>query len=243
MPHHDCPLEQALAKTKSSKSSKSCCPSVCDTSCCKSDCQPDCCTPAYLRLDKQRELWSLVATLGYTFLPLASQTIYRNGNAVPLPNLAVFGPEGHILTASGSDNAYAAYIFVNTTRYLTFEACGKEDQVLGWYVNTTSGQLEIFQNLPEYNLLTTDNRVSLITDATSTLTSVQKKKLYNLNILYKLTEEAIERVGGNPKEEGNICEYTDKCGQKWLLAINRADSQADVSQYNGEYVVVGVRLC
>ncbi len=152
----------------------------------------------------------------------------------------------NILTNSGFsylNNAWYAYIFVNTMRYQTFEACGKADQVVGWFVDTTTGQLELFQALPELNLNVTDNRGQLIAYATDNLTSVQKQKLYNLNNLYKLSTAAIARVDANPKEEGNICEFTDKCGQKWLLAINRANSEPSVINANTQFVVVGVRMC
>lgn len=141
------------------------------------------------------------------------------------------------------NNAWYAYIFVNTMRYQTFEACGKADQVVGWLVDTSSGQLELFQALPELNLNLTDNRGQLIAVPTDNLTSVQKQKLYNLNNLYKLTTAAIARVEANPKEEGNICEFTDKCGQKWLIAINRASSQNSVITASSQFVVVGVLIC
>ncbi len=261
MPCNDCPLDQALAKTKSSKSSKKCCPSVCETSCCKSDCQPDCCTPAYLRLDKVRNGWSLVATTADSILP--TTCVGENiGGIVTRANTPIAVPTGSIFDSSEADengvslatcttglvnvdlnNAYFAYVFVNTHRYLNFEACGKEDQVVGWYVDTSSGQLQLYQALPEYNLLVSDNRAYLDSIATTDLTSVQKKKLYNLNVLYKLSVKAIERVGGNPKEEGNICEFTDKCGQKWLVAINRANSDQSVADNNTAFTVVAVRLC
>ncbi len=67
-----------------------------------------------------------------------------------------------------------------------------------------------------------------------------------MNVLYKLTLSAIERVGGNPKTEGNICEFTDKCGQKWLVLINRSAGPAlfnSVATVNTQWVVVAVRLC
>ena len=121
----------------------------------------------------------------------------------------------------------------------------KGDEHLGWYVDTTTGNLELFQDLPELNLYQTDNRLYYDSISSSNITSVEKQKLYQLNILYKLTLKAIERVGGNPKTEGNICEFTDKCGQKWLLVINRAgdNQQISVAQTNTTWVVVGVRLC
>lgn len=241
MPCHDCPLEQALVKTKSSKShkkEKKCCPSVCETECCLPDCHPNCCTPAFLRLDKLRTLTALES--------IAAQTYAGNNRAgvpITVPNTEVTftGPNGVDLTVLS--NAELAYYFVNAERYQAFEACGKEDQVVGWYVDTATGNLELYQALPELNLPLTINRLTLDSIPTANLTTIQKQQLYQLNNLYKLSVQAIERVGANPKTEGNICEYTDKCGQKWLLLINRAQSGVSAANNNTQWTLVGVRLC
>ena len=74
------------------------------------------------------------------------------------------------------------------------------------------------------------------------LSSIQKQQLYALNVLYKASLRAIAGAQGNPKTEGNIVHVTDKCGQKWLIAINRAGS-TDVCETNFEWVVVAVPLC
>jgi hypothetical protein len=246
MPCHDCPLEQALVKTKSSKSSKKekkCCASVCETECCLPDCNPDCCTPAYQRLDKLRTTWvtlNITTAVGSTY----SNVYSRAGITANDPNSnSTFGATASVgLTGS---NTLTAYNFITSERYVNFEACGKADQVLGWWVDTTTGNLELFQDLPELNLYQTDNRAYLDSLSSSTITTVAKQKLYQINVLYKLTLQAIERVGGNPKTEGNICEFTDKCGQKWLLLINRSNgpSSTSVATVNTQWAVVAVRLC
>ncbi len=150
-------------------------------------------------------------------------------------------------TTNGSitiyNNFLYAYNFVQTHRYQAFESCGKPDQVVGWYVNTQTGQLQLFQALPDLSLTIDDDRASYLEIPTDSLTGLQKQQLYALNVLYKVSTKAIERVGANPKEEGNICEFTDKCGQKWLLAINRANSQDSVANLETEFVIVGVPLC
>ena len=199
-------------------------------------------------------------------VPIGNTGVYPSGTAISIPTIfgtsttgahvinliqtEGAGPTGgqniNILADSSItilNNALYAYTFVNTMRYQSFEACGKTDQIVGWIVNILTGQLELFQPLPDLNLALTDNRGYLITISKDYLSSVQKQKLYNLNVLYKLTQDAIDRVGGSPKEEGNICEFTDKCGQKWLLAINRANSQQSVITPNALFVVVGVPLC
>ncbi len=333
MPHHDCPLEQALVKTKSSKSSKKCCPeSPCAIPCCVPDCQPDCCTPAYSRLDKLRKGWSLLATnpaiipgsstslsgvvtatyvapstlltvpgapYSGTATAVFTNVVDRSDVSVPLPvsgtytftytdtdapgsNTAtwtfdssnVFGTNGvnfatyaitdsfastassYLVTPTTSlpngpstafdvtyDNALFAYMFVNSHRYVNFEACGKEDQVVGWYVDVSDGQLQLFQDLPALGLLRTNTRLDYLNIPPLTLTSIEKQKLHNLNILYSASEDLIARISSNPKEEGNICEYTDKCGQKWLLAINRANSEVSIASPSVRFVIVGVPLC
>lgn len=263
MPCNDCPLEQALAKTKSSKSSKKekkCCATPCNVECCLPDCQLDCCTLPYQRLNKLSTAWSINSATGDAILPTAataSGSVYtvngvtdRSGNGVVTPVATTFGASNGIALVTGTtsltialDNAYYAYLFVNTSRYVSFESCGKVDQVIGWLVDFGTGNLEIFQNLPEYNLLITDNRATLDVIAPTSLTSVQKQKLYNLNVLYKLSQQAAARVGQDPKEEGNICQFTDKCGQNWLLAINRASAGTSVANPVSQYVIVGVRLC
>lgn len=265
MPCNDCPLEQALVKTKSSKSHKNhkkekCCPSVCNVECCLPDCHPDCCTPAFLRLDKLRTIFATNNTIpnssgavGFLANTLDSNSddIYtRAGTTAADPTLqATFqGTDSNGVALSTTlANALLSYAFVNTERYVSFESCGKEDQVIGWYVDTATGNLELYQALPELNLALSNNRLTLDSIPTANLTTIQKQQLYQLNNLYKLSVQAIERVGANPKTEGNICEYTDKCGQKWLLLINRAatfgTSGLSAATNNTQWTLVGVKLC
>ena len=141
------------------------------------------------------------------------------------------------------NNAYLAYLYVNTLRYLTFEACGKMDQVQGWYIDTTTGQLQLFQQLIELNLNPSINRGDLIDQTSDDLNSTERAQLHNLNALYKLSIKAIEKVSGNPKTEGNIVEVCDKCGNRWLVAVNRATNSDSVCNYTGQYVIVSILLC
>ncbi len=257
--------------TKCRKSNGKCCPpSPCDVNCCVPERCLDCCTPAYQRLEKVRKAWSTIAATGgeTNFLPLASDDCVVINNVVTRGEVAVSVPVGNIFEQGNSvtpvdnngidiatcatsgagivvelANAYYGYLFVNTHRYLNFEACGKLDQVLGWLVDTSVGQLELFQALPDLNLQLSDNRQYLIDQAVTSLSSTQKAKLYALNVLYKASLKAIEAVSQNPKTEGNIVCVTDKCGQKWLIAINRAASDADICNVNTQYVIVAIPLC
>ncbi len=253
--------------TKCRKSNGKCCPpSPCDVNCCVPERCLDCCTPAYQRLEKVRKAWSTIAATGglTNFLPLACDENQNIVNVLTRGEAAVAVPEDTIFEQGGLDNngitiatcatsgapmtvqlanAYYGYLFVNTHRYLNFEACGKLDQVLGWLVDTSVGQLELFQALPDLNLQLSDNRQYLIDQAVTSLSSTQKAKLYALNVLYKASLKAIEAVSQNPKTEGNIVCVTDKCGQKWLIAINRAAADADICNVNTQYVVVAIPLC
>jgi hypothetical protein len=267
MPCDSCPIEKALVKTKSRKSGKCCPPSPCDTPCCVPDCEVDCCSAAYQRLDKLRSAWSLIAATGGISSPILPEfvdtsgnvlnVVSRNGNGVLSPDSDVYGAQtltnnivyyatgnnsGALSVVDGEENALYGYLFTNVERYLTFEACGKKDQVVGWYVNTQSGQLQLFQNLPDLNLLTTTTRYALDSQPVTDLSSIQKQQLYALNVLYKASLKAIAAAQGNPKTEGNIVQVTDKCGQQWLIAINRAGSTS-VCDTNVEWVVVAVPLC
>ena len=231
MSHHEICLEDVLCKTKCRKSSKKCCPKKdpCDVDCCLPECKPDCCTPAFLRLDKLRNMW-LEVQYGHevpvnTVYNRAAQSVDVSGYAGPLEK-----------SSAG---------FVNTVRYLTYEACGKEDQVMGWSVNTQTGNLYFYQDLCELGLNTTDTRSYLLDQPTSSLSPADARKLANMEPFWKLSLKAIERVRENPKTEGNICEIKDKCGNRFLVAINRLYTQEtqSVCAYNCEYTLVVVKLC
>ena len=263
MPCDSCPIEKALIKTKSRKSDKCCPPSPCDVPCCVPELDVDCCSAPYQRLDKLRSAWSLIASTGGSSSPIfptlvtssgnVNGVVSRNGNGVLSPDDSVFGSgtniinlatgnSGALVVNTAEENAFYGYLFVNVERYLTFESCGKKDQVVGWYVDTKTGQLQLFQNLPDLNLQTNTTRYALDSTPVLSLSSIQKQQLYALNILYKASLKAIAAAQGNPKTEGNIVHITDKCGQKWLMAVNRAGTM-DVCETNSEWVVVATPLC
>ncbi len=152
-------------------------------------------------------------------------------------------------TFSGSytttvNNALWSYLFVQTHRYPDVEACGKKDQVLGWYINTTTGQLILYNNESELGLTISNDRLGYITTPIESLTKNDKQKLNTLNILYDLTVSAIEKLNNNFKAEGNILKISDSCGRNWLIAINRATSGlSDANNTNTEYTVVATILC
>lgn len=260
---NSCPIEQALEKTKSRRSNKGdkCCPPTpCDIPCCVPEFELDCCSIPYQRLEKLRTAWSLIAATGgdnSSIFPDVSISdnvrgvVQRNGNPVAVPDVNVYGVDGVFFAennsgvlsvVNGEENAFYGYLFVQSHRYLNFEACGKKDQVVGWYINVSTGNLELFQSLPDLNLTPAVTRSSLDAITIVNLTSIQKQQLYALNVLYKASIKAIAAVQANPKTEGNIVQVTDKCGQKWLIAINRAGG-SDVCESATEFVIVAIPLC
>ena len=229
----------------------------CNTDCCKPEKPLDCCTIPYQRLEKLRNGWSNVGAIGSAGLPLVADNgdvagvSTRSGSAIPAPTAEIFGsgsPTGIVTVSSNVitpvfNAAYYAYLFVQTHRYLTFQECGKVDQVVGWGSNFCTGQLQLFQDLCELNLTVADNRGYLISLSNTLLTSVQRKQLHNLNKFYKLGQAAVSAIGSSQKEEGNIVEVTAKCGQRWLVAVNLPSLNMDTCTASGEYVFVAVRLC
>ena len=112
--------------------------------------------------------------------------------------------------------SYLSYYFVNQFAYGIYEPGCKSNQIWGWFVDLSQGQLQLytmFNNVP-----TNITRRYLINQLT--LTSMQKSQLKILNILYKMTKCAIKKVNGVPSSEGNILEMTDCKGKNWLLYLN-----------------------
>lgn len=220
----------------------------CNIECCIPDCNPDCCTAAFQRLDKLRVYWLLSQ---YSVIP---PSVYnRAGALVPVPTYTSTTPDS---SNTWGTNERQALAFVNTVRYLTYEECGKFDQVTGWSIDVQTGDLYFYQNLPELGLDTGDSRANYLNQAASTVTAQDKQKLCAMEPFWKLSLKAVERVRENPKTEGNICEVKDKCGDRFLIAINRADGQTtqtgaspdtfagnSVCNYNSQYSLVVVKLC
>ncbi len=253
-------LENVLVRAKDRKSSKKCgedrCapkhnPKPCEVDCCIPDCNPDCCTPAFQRLDKLRQVWQLIQYGTSLVLPVTLSgsnyisTVYnRAGNLITASNASPITDTNY--SGEWGNLELAAYAFVNEVRYLNYEECGKLDQVTGWSVDLQSGDLYFYQNLPDLGLSTADSRANLLNTAPTVLTPYDRRKLQEMEPFWKLSLKAVERVRENPKTEGNICEIKDKCGNRFLVAVNRVDGQASgvgVCDYNSQYSIVVVKLC
>ena len=228
--------------------------------CISNDCNPDCCTPGFQRLDKLRNQWALINTglpvtsINYSglfnrsgVLILPPNTTIGNITTTPVTPIQYNNPLASSQTTPNTNiintnNEVQAYYFVNVMRYLSFEECGKRDQVLGWSVNVQTGELVLYQNLPELNLTVSTSRANLLSYSQTNLTNFMAEQLHNLEAFWKLSLKAIDSVKGNPKEEGNICEIKDKCGNRFLVAINRVNGVNSVVNYNSQYSIVAVRL-
>lgn len=241
MPHHEISIEDVLCKTKDRKSSKKCYPkkeTPCNVECCITDCNPDCCTAAFQRLDKLRMEW--VLNQNSTSLTASQRNAYTRAGGSAI----VIGTGDYVQITDVLEQTAAA--FVNTVRYLNFEECGKLDQVTGWSVDVQTGDLYFYQNLYDLGLTTTVSRSALLALAPEALTSTQRRQLTEMEPFWKLSLKAVERVRENPKTEGNICEIKDKCGNRFLVAINRTQSQGQgqsICDYNSQYSIVVVKLC
>jgi len=248
------------SETKCKKSRDS---SSSSSDCCVSDQDLDCCTSQYQRLNRLLTLQSVPNTFSANYTSNDASygaAYYRSGSLVPAPvntagsTGAYANPSGAAaVTAisfstglgasgiSGTQNAFNAYNWVNTVRYLPFEPSCKNDQVWGWYVNTMNGQLQLFQETD--GVQTNVVRGDLLTVQYENMTPQQKKQLKLLNKLFKLSVKAVKEVKAMPKTEGNIVQVTDKCGQKWLLAINFAQTYDNNVLGNDQaYVVVACKL-
>jgi hypothetical protein len=131
-----------------------------------------------------------------------------------------FGASGVALTSGTYPNALLSYAFVNTERYVNFESCGKEDQVIGWYVNTADGNLELYQALPELNLAQTDNRLTLDSIIATNLTSVQKQQLASLqSTMNSLASQISSLTGqfGDGSEQATMQTQTNVQGLQGYL--------------------------
>ena len=245
-------LENILVKTKSRKSTKKCATSKsnkkdsCAVDCCIPDCNPDCCTQSFQRLDKLRTLWLLVQ---WDQNNLSKYTHNRNGQLILSPYCDVSGNNCGQQQSPGGCCVWgilesAAYLFVNEVSYSDYEVCGKLDQVFGWSVNITTGNLYCYIDIPELGLNTDISRYVLINSSVTNFTIAEKNQLKSIDQLWKLSILAVERVKQNPKTEGNICEITDKCGNRYLIVINRAYAQGEPSSYsNDKFSIVAIKLC
>lgn len=137
--------------------------------------------------------------------------------------------------------AAAGYYFVNEMAYGPYEPGCHNDQVYGWYVDLSTGELQLFTQMD--GVPTNATRACL--SANSSPSSAQKKQLKVLNKLYKLSKSAVKEVNGIPSQEGNIVEVCDCKGGKWLLYVNTASLQnaSPLSECNYEFAIVATKLC
>ncbi len=268
MPH----CEKSKTKTKvdcNTKCEKSCESSSSETSkCCYVDQKLDCCTSQYQRLARLLTLSTLPSYITSQAYPAptivgGADTVYFNftraGAPITTPNDVTAIPGDNLLagaywlaaqgasvdyTTTALQTAYTAYYWVNTLRYLTYEPACQNDQVWGWYVDTLTQNLQLFQ---ETDGIPTNIVRADVLAYVAPLTTQQKRQTKVLNNLYKLSLKALKEVNGVPRQEGNIVKVSDKCGQKWLLSVNFANPNTSGSgiftaPQNQQFVFVACKL-
>jgi hypothetical protein len=257
-------------KKSGSRKCKKPCQSSSSSSCCTEQCI-DCCTSQYQRLSKfasfvaTNQLYYAESTESWvasnTNATPPTEGIKNRCGATILPPNASNGPTGGIPGAyanevgcSGSQPntpqdltalvvAEAAYYFVNEFAYGPYEPGCHNDQVYGWYVDVSTGELQLsmqYEGVP-----TNATRACLTADVSATLTSAEKRQLKVLNKLYKLSKSAVKEVNGIPSQEGNIVEVCDCKGERWLLYINTANNQngSPLCECNYQFAIVATKLC
>jgi len=166
------------------------------------------------------------------------ETLNSSGTGIGLVNIT-FPDQPNNITIN-YDASYYAYLFSNTTRYNINQDCGRDDQVFGWFFDTSTENLEVFQNIPEYNLTPQINRLSLIDIPESELTVINRKQLNGLDSLYKLSLKALKKAIV-PRTEGDIVIVNEKNGKSWTIAIN--SSYVGAWGRTTKYVIVAIPSC
>lgn len=243
-----------VSSASGKKCKKPCQSSSSSSSCCTEQCV-DCCTSQYQRLSSFRTFVVVKQLENGQSGWVNPGTSNRCGVFIPAPNDGSTGAyfqsnagctAGTLgaptnLDGEGTLVAEAAYYFVNEFAYGPYEPGCHNDQVWGWYVNISTGELQLFtqtEGVPT-------NATRLCLSSQDVLSSTEKRQLKVLNKLFKLTKSAVKEIDGIPSQEGNIVEVCDCKGQRWLLYINTADAQngSPLSECNYQFAVVATKLC
>ncbi len=188
----------------------------------------------------------------HTFTRLVRNPVTRDGAVVNVPS-----------SINTDTNAITAFNFIWSHRNLLIEKCGK-NQVWGWVVDFSDGDLELLQDMDGVSYTESKTRQEIYDTSCNSLTLADKKAKSVLDRLYSMSQEVV-RCNKYPDTEGNVVEVTDRCGQKWLVAVNLArpssntgygsdaDSDSDGEEANenstvfsraetGKYVMVACKL-
>ena len=249
----------SMVSSASGKKCKKPCQSSSSSSCCSEQCI-DCCSSQYQRLAEVRNMVAANQVSGVWTVNTGAYN--RCGVAIlpPSANGASAGAYDNETGCTGSDGvapnpvslntteedatevANLAYYFVNQFAYGPYEPGCRNDQVVGWYVNVQTGELQLFT--PVDNVPVNATRACLVANVART--STQSKQLKVLNKLFRLSRSAIKEVNGIPSQEGNIVEVCDCKGDRWLLYIDTAAAQGEESplaKCNYAFAVVASKLC
>ena len=255
----------SMVSSASGKKCKKPCQSSSSSSCCTEQCI-DCCTSQYQRLSLVRNMVAAAQVVGDWSVNAGQKN--RCGGDIKNPNTATDNTVTAIVGAyanevgcsangdlalpesfsqddgiavTGYEVANLTYQFVNQLAYGPYEPGCHNDQVMGWFVNLQSGELQLYTEMD--GVPTNATRACL--SANITPSSTQKKQLKLLNKLYKLSKSAVKEVNGIPSQEGNIVEVCDCKGERWLLYIDTASSQdgSPLSECNYRFAIVATKLC
>jgi len=202
----------------SCSNSSNTCPAK-EVDCCRCPEKMDCCTPQFQRLDRLSTTW----------------LFYAMGSHVNDDSLNRLGEEENNDDDDGFSNL--ARDFVWASRALNIENC-KEEQVWGWTVNLSTGNLVLMQDTD--GVSSDKTRSDILGENSSTISIADKKAKQVLNRFYHMSEKALV-CNKYPKTEGVMVVVTDSCNQKWLLLVNRATGRDSIMTGN-EYVIVGAKL-
>jgi hypothetical protein len=239
------------SKAKKSHGSKKCkqpCQSSSSSSCCSTQCL-DCCTSQYQRLSNFTNLVVVLQMYDDWNIDISGQQTRCGANILPPTTQGAYANQGCTGESDAAEDltnlnlAQTAYYYVNQYAYGPYEPGCHNDQVYGWFVDISTGQLQLFA---EYNGVPTNaTRLCLSNDTALNMTSVQKRQLKVLNRLYRLSKSAIKEVNGIPSLEGNIVEVCDCKGERWLLYVNTAEvtSGSPLGECNYQFAVVATKLC
>ncbi len=155
----------------------------------------------------------------HTFSRRVRNPITRDGTEVSVP-----------CAIKNDTNSITAFNFIWSHRNLLIERCGK-NQVWGWVVDFSNGDLRLLQDMDGVSYTDSKTRNEIYETAYNELTFADKKTKSVLDRLYSMSEDIVS-CHKYPDTEGELVEMTDKCGQKWLVAVNLAKPNSNTDYTN-----------
>lgn len=143
----------------------------------------------------------------HSFSRIVRNPVSRDGQVVNVPE-----------SIMEESNAITAFNFIWSHRNLLIEKCGK-NQLWGWVVDFSNGDLKILQDTDGILWQSSKTRAEIYDTSCNSLSLFDKKTKSVLDRLFEMSENVV-RCNKYPDTEGNLVEVSDKCGQKWMVAVN-----------------------